>query len=83
MSILVNKEIFNLVLGERNMCRDALVHAEFVRSIDTTNDTYVRITVSLGITSISTTMTIEFIFKVRNIPVHTVFDADDLFINIC
>jgi hypothetical protein len=86
VSILLNKEIFNLVLEERVVRRDALTHLEFVRAIDTTNDTYVRITVSLGITCISTAMTIEFIFKVRNIPARTVFDADDLFshdTNIC
>jgi hypothetical protein len=79
ITVQVNKEVFNLVLEEQIIRRVALMHTEFVRAIDTTNDTYVRITVSLGITSISTTLSIEFIFKVRDIPAHPIFDADDLF----
>lgn len=80
-SILIGRELFNMVLESRIKSRVALSHSNFVSSIDTTNDTYVRITLSLGIHAISTTMCIEFMFKVRNIPPHPVFDADDLFNN--
>ena len=80
-SILLTKEIFKAVLEDRIKSRDALTHCNFVRAIDTPNDTYVRITLSLGIRAISTAMSLEFMFKVRNIPPHPVFDADDLFYN--
>lgn len=80
-SILLTKEIFNVVLEDRIKSRDALTHCNFIRAIDTTNDTYIRITLSLGIHAISTAVSIEFMFKVRNIPPHSVFDADDLFCN--
>lgn len=80
-SILLNKELFDLVLEDRIKSRVALTHANFVRAIDTTNDTYVRITISLAIMAISSVVNIEFIFKVRNIPAHDIFDADDLLNN--
>ena len=80
-SILLNKELFDMVLESRINSRVALTHANFVRAIDTTNDTYIRITLSLGIVSISALTNIEFIFKVRNIPPHETFDAEDLLNN--
>lgn len=80
-SILLNKELFDMVLESRINSRVALTHANLVRAIDTTNDTYVRVTLSLGIASISALINIEFIFKVRNIPPHEIFDANDLLNN--
>jgi len=79
-SILLNKELFDMVLEKRIKSRVALTHPNFVKAIDTTNDTYVRITLCLGIVSISSAVSIEFIFKIRNIPPRDdLFNADDLF----
>jgi hypothetical protein len=77
-SILLNRELFDMVLESRIKSRVALTHTNFVKAIDSTNDTYVRITLSLGIVAISSAVTIEFIFKMRNLPPCELFDADDL-----
>ena len=81
-SILLNRELFDMVLESRIKSRVALTHANFVKAIDSTNDTYVRITLSLGIVAISSAVTIEFIFKMRNLPPCELFDADDLLNNV-
>ena len=78
-SILLNRELFDMVLETRIKSRVALTHTNLVRAINTTNDTYVRITLSLGIVAISSAVNIEFMFNVRNIPLCEVFNADDLF----
>ena len=78
-SILLNRELFDMVLETRIKSRVALTHSNLVRAINTTNDTYVRITLSLGIVAISSAVNIEFMFNVRNIPLCEVFNADDLF----
>lgn len=81
-AIALSHEIFGLTIGGDTRLRSqSLTHHEFVRAIDTTNDTYVRATVHLALTSISTDMTVEFIFKVMSIPCNQdAFDADDLFL---
>jgi len=79
-SIELNREIFGLSLDDRIVRNTSLSHNVFMRMFDTTNDTFVRTTVHLGILSISTNITIEFTFKVRNIPCLEQFDADDLFV---
>jgi len=79
-TITLNHEIFELTLIKRLQVK-SLSHPEFFRILDTTNDTYVRATVHLAVFSISTNLTIEFIFKVKNIPLNDcAFDADDLFL---
>jgi hypothetical protein len=80
-SILLNRELFDMVLETRIKSRVALTHSNLVRAINTTNDTYIRITLSLGIVAISSAVNIEFMFNVRNIPLCEVFNADDLFNN--
>ena len=81
-TIALNHEIFELTLVKRlHVKSQSLSHPEFVRILDTTNDTYVRTTIQLAVFSISTNLTIEFIFKIKNIPTNNcAFDADDLFL---
>lgn len=94
-TIALNNEIFGLTLIKQMPCSScssssssssilrvkSLSHTEFVRIIDTTNDTYVRTTIHLAVNSISTNLTIEFMFKVKDIPANPcAFDADDLFL---
>jgi hypothetical protein len=93
-TIALNNEIFGLTLIKQMPCSSScssssfsslrvksLSHTEFVRIIDTTNDTYVRTTIHLAVNSISTNLTIEFMFKVKDIPTNPcAFDADDLFL---
>ena len=95
-TIALNNEIFGLTLIKQppscsSSCSSSssssilrvksLSHTEFVRIIDTTNDTYVRTTIHLAVNSISTNLTIEFMFKVKDIPANPcAFDADDLFL---
>ena len=79
-TIALNHEIFELTLI-KGLRIKSLSHTEFFRIMDTTNDTYVRATVHLAVSSISTNLTIEFIFKVKDIPLNDcAFDADDLFL---
>jgi hypothetical protein len=81
-AIALSHEIFELTIADDTRLRSqSLTHREFVRAIDTTNDTYVRVTVHLALNSIATDLTIEFIFKVMGIPCNQdAFDADDLFL---
>jgi len=79
-TISLNHEIFELTIIQGLRIK-SLSYPEFIRILDTTNDTYVRATIHLAVFSISTNLTIEFIFKVKNIPFnHCAFDADDLFL---
>ena len=79
-TIALNHEIFGLSLIQGLRIK-SLSHQEFFRILDTTNDTYVRTTIHLAVFSISTNLTIEFIFKIKNIPTNNcAFDADDLFL---
>jgi hypothetical protein len=81
-SILLNKELFDIVLETRIRNRVSLTHVNFVKAINSINDTYVRITLSLGIVAISAALNIEFIFKMKSIPHREIFDADDLLKNV-
>jgi hypothetical protein len=81
-SILLNKELFDMVLETRIRSRVSLTHDNFVKAVDSVNDTYVRITLSLGIVSISAAVNLEFIFKMRNIPPREIFNSDDLLNNV-
>jgi hypothetical protein len=80
-TIALNHEIFGLTLLIKRLRIKSLSYAEFIRILDTTNDTYVRVSTHLAINSISTNLTIEFIFRVKDIPCNPcAFDADDLFL---
>ena len=81
-AITLSREIFELTVSDDTRLRSqSLTHHEFVRAIDTTNDTYVRVSVHLALNSIATDLTVEFIFKVMGIPCNQdAFDADDLFL---
>lgn len=80
-SIALTKEIFDLNIDE-NKCTsmNALTYSEFIRVTDSSDDTFVRTIVNLGILNISVNLTLEFLFRIKLMPeVACPFDSDDLF----
>jgi len=79
-SIALTKEIFDLTIDE-NKCTslNALTHSEFIRVTDSSNDTFVRTVVNLGILNISVNLTLEFVFRIKSMPIVCPFESDDLF----
>jgi len=79
-SIALTKEIFDLTIDE-NKCTslNALSHSEFVRIADSSDDTFVRTIVNLGILNISVNLSLEFVFRIESMPSICPFDSDDLF----
>ena len=79
-SISLTREIFDLTIDE-NKCRpiNALTHSEFVQVTDSSDDTFVRTIVHLGILSVSVKLTLEFVFRIESMPSVCPFESDDLF----
>lgn len=81
VSIALTREIFDIHLCEKDTQKIALTHSEFIKMLDTTDDTYVRVTVNLAINSVAIDLRLEFIFKVQEIPCFQNFDGEDLCLN--
>lgn len=79
-SIALTKEIFDLTIDE-NKCTsiNALTHSEFIKVTDSSDDTFVRASVHLGILSLSVKLTLEFVFRIEAMPTVCPFESDDLF----
>jgi hypothetical protein len=79
-SIALTKEIFDLNIDE-NKCTsiNALTHSEFIQVTDSSDDTFVRTIVNLGILNISVNLTLEFVFRIKLMPAACPFESDDLF----
>jgi hypothetical protein len=79
-SISLSREILELTIDEnKSMSVKGLTHSEFLKVADSPDDTFVRATVHLGISSINVNLTIEFVFKIEAMPCMTPFESDDLF----
>lgn len=79
-SISLSREILELTIDQnKSMSVRGLNHSEFLKVADSSNDTFVRTIVHLGISSINVNLTIEFVFKVEGMPCTIPFDCDDLF----
>lgn len=79
-SISLTREIFELSIHEnKSMSVKGLTHKEFLRVADSPDDTFVKASVHLGISSIHVNLTIEFLFKVESMPCIDSFDSNDLF----
>ena len=79
-SIALTREIFDLTIDE-NKYRpiNALTHSEFVQVADSSDDTFVRTIVHLGILTVSVKLTLEFVFRIESMPLIVPFESDDLF----
>ena len=79
-SIALTKEIFDLTIDE-NKCTsmNALTHSEFIRVTNSSDDTFVRTIVNLGILNISVNLSLEFVFRIESMPSICPFESDDLF----
>jgi hypothetical protein len=79
-SVSLTREIFDLTIDE-NKCRpiNALTYSEFVQVVDSSDDTFVRTIVHLGILTVSVKLTLEFVFRIDTMPLACPFESDDLF----
>lgn len=79
-SVALTREIFELTINE-NKCTsiNALTHSEFVHVADSSDDTFVRTIVHLGISTLSVKLTLEFVFRIESMPLIVPFESDDLF----
>lgn len=79
-SISLTREIFETSIDtNKSMSVRGLTHPEFLKVADSSNDTFTRATIHLAISSISVKLTLEFVFKVKQMPCLIPFDCDDLF----
>lgn len=79
-SISLTREIFKLTIDEnKSMSAKGITHSDFLRVADSSDDTFVRATLHLGISSVDVNLTIEFLFKIEAMPCTIPFESEDLF----